>query len=277
MFKDVDDSMNYCGQEVWWGKTLVEPGSSIYQELKRIKQERSMDDGNVSYTVMGTKRNPHIFFTCEVSENLHNWIFARDNKKAPLSSSNASNDTTRRGGKIIDEEKRRELADLMSENGNEVVKLFINETAPQDITYSGFFDRSNQKLRYVDGLVALLGDAAHPQSPMMGQGANMAIVDGYVAATRLIAAVKKHEDSESCNIQQALVDYDSKIRRKQNSAVVLKARQYGKWLITKNRFNIWAIHTVFKRLPPSALIKELTSGDKSNKLFLDAMKRDLEK
>lgn len=39
----------------------------------------------------------------------------------------------------------------------------------EDITYSGFFDRANQSLGYVDGLVALLGDAAHPQSPMMGQ------------------------------------------------------------------------------------------------------------
>lgn len=276
MFKDVDDSMNYCGQEVWWGKTRVEPDSSIYQELKRIQQERNMDDGNVSYMVMGTKRNPHIFFTCEVSENLHNWIFAKDNKKAPRASANA-NDSTRRGGKIIDEEKHRELADLISKNGNEVVKLFINETPPEDITYSGFFDRSNQKLRYVDGLVALLGDAAHPQSPMMGQGANMAIVDGYVAATRLIATVKKNEDSESRHIQQALVDFDSKIRRKQNSAVVLKARKYGAWCVSKNRFTIWAMQTATKYMPPSALIKELTSGDKSNKLFLDAMKRDLEK
>lgn len=277
MFKGADDPLNYCGQEVWWGKNLVSPDSRIDQELKRIKQEGNVEDGNVSFAVLGTKRNPGFFFTCEVSENLHNWVYVRDKKTPPLASANASNDTTRRGGTILNKEKHSEIAEIVSKNGNEVVKLFINETPPEDISYSGFFDRANQQLGYVDGLVALLGDAAHPQSPMMGQGANMAIVDGYVAATRLIAAVKNNNGNENSNIQQALVDFDSKIRREENNTVVLKARKYGKWYGSSKRFTTWALRTGMKFAPASAIIKEATSGDKSNKLFLAAMKRDLEK
>lgn len=118
---------------------------------------------------MGTKKNSGTFFTSESKKNFHNWLITVENKTAPLASANAVNDSTRRGGTILDnEEKVSELAKLVS-NRNDVVKLFINETPAEDITYSGFFDRANQSLGYVDGLVALLGDAAHPQSPMMGQ------------------------------------------------------------------------------------------------------------
>ena len=104
----------------------------------------------------------------------------------------------------------------------------------------------------------------------------MAVVDGYVAATRLIAAVKKDGGNETSNIPQALQDYDSKRRRKENKLVIMKARKYGRWACSNNRFTIWATRTAMRCMSPSAFIGELTSGDKSNKLFLAAMKRDLE-
>lgn len=104
----------------------------------------------------------------------------------------------------------------------------------------------------------------------------MAVVDGYVAATRLMAAVKKDGGMEDSNIPQALKDYDSKRRRKENKVVIMKARKYGRWACSNNRFTIWATHTAMMCMSPSAFIGELTSGDKSNKLFLAAMKRDLE-
>jgi salicylate hydroxylase len=46
---------------------------------------------------------------------------------------------------------------------------------------------------YVSGRVALLGDAAHPMLPFMGQGAAMAIEDGLVLARALAAAATPEE------------------------------------------------------------------------------------
>lgn len=163
--KDVNDEMNYCGQVCWWGKTNVIPGSKIDQELKQIAKERKMQDGNISFIVLATKKNPCSFFSCEVSKDVHAWLLVKGDKTEPLA--NASNDMTRRGGAILDEsEKQREFTELVS-NCNNIVTLIVRETPVTEITRSGLFDRANLNLGYVDGLVALLGDAAHPQSPMV--------------------------------------------------------------------------------------------------------------
>jgi hypothetical protein len=63
----------------------------------------------------------------------------------------------------------------------------------------------------------------------------MAIVDGYVAATRLSAAMKGTNGS-SFSVEQALLDYDCKLRRKENNIVIKKARKYGNWGASKGRF-----------------------------------------
>jgi salicylate hydroxylase len=43
--------------------------------------------------------------------------------------------------------------------------------------------------RWVDGRIALLGDAAHPMMPYLAQGGCMAIEDGYVLANELAKEV----------------------------------------------------------------------------------------
>merc|ERR1712224_112294 len=124
------------------------------------------------------------------------------------------------GGTVLtSEEKRTTLDKMISDRNSQVLKLMMRNTHPEDITRAAFYDRKNLNLPYVDGLAGLLGDAAHPQSPMMGQGANMAIVDGYVAARLLVVALK---DSKS--LGDALLEFDTKQRRKDNNAVIKKAR-----------------------------------------------------
>lgn len=270
MCRDLDDPLSYCGQVAWWGKTSVEKGSTLDDELKKIARQHNLEDGNVSYGIMGTRKNPGIFFSCEVAEDTHAWVYVLKGKEPPA---NASNDLTRRGGvALTGDEKEKEMAKLIADCPG-VVKEIMMHASVDDVTRAGFFDRANMKISYIDGRVALLGDAAHPQSPMMGQGANMAIVDGYVAATRLVAAMK--DANNVLAVQQALLAYDSKTRRKHNNTVIKKARKYGRWCTSKNRLTAFVMTSAVKYAPATTMVNDMVSGDKSNRKFVAAMKKDL--
>lgn len=272
MHRDSNDSLHYCGQVAWWGKTVVEKGSELERELRKLQKENAMEDGNVSLGMVGTRKKPGTFFSCEVAENVHAWAYVLKDKNPPAA--NASNDLTRRGGVALSgADKQKEMNKLVA-NCPPVVKQIMTHASVDDVTRAGFFDRANLSLPYVDGRTALLGDAAHPQSPMMGQGANMAIVDGFVAAQRLATAIAKQDDASPA-IEQALVDYDCDTRRKDNRTVIKKARRYGRWSTTNNRFASWAMATSVKYFPASAMVAELMSGDKSNRKFVAALKEDV--
>jgi len=172
--------------------------------------------------------------------------------------------------------KRRELVEPLKECCS-ITKLIIDGTKASDITRAGFFDRKNLDLPYVDGRVALLGDAAHPQSPMMGQGANMAIVDGYVVATRLGAAFHSSSDNSDDSFVKALAAFDCDERRKSGNKVIREARLYGKLAVSENRLKNWLIKQVCKYLPPHMVIGQLVSGDVTNKSFVESMENDLSK
>ena len=265
-----DDGFHYCGQVAWWGKTTVEPGSALDDELAKLARENGMEDGNVSLAMMGTRSRPGVFFSCEVAEGVHAWVYVVKEKNPPAA--NASDDLTRRGGVALTGDQKREEMDKLLARAPEVVRAIMTHASVDDVTRAGFFDRKNQTLSYVDGRVALLGDAAHPQSPMMGQGANMAIVDGFVAAQRLAAAMQSGTEGA---IEQALADYDCETRRKDNTKVIKKARRYGQWSVSRNRFVSWLMRTSLKYMPASTIMNELVSGDKSNKKFTESLREDL--
>ncbi len=60
----------------------------------------------------------------------------------------------------------------------------IRATPPEVITEVGIWDRDPCEHWY-HGRVVLIGDAAHPMTPFLGQGANSAMLDAYVVAYRL--------------------------------------------------------------------------------------------
>ncbi len=69
------------------------------------------------------------------------------------------------------------------------------------------------------GRLTLLGDAAHPMLPHLGQGANQSIEDGMALATILARA-------DRSAVPQALLAYD-RLRRERVAEVQLGARQHG--------------------------------------------------
>jgi len=72
---------------------------------------------------------------------------------------------------------------------------------------------------WTNGRLALLGDAAHPMLPHLGQGANQSIEDGMALATILSCA-------DTSAVPAALLAYQ-KLRRERVAAVQLGARQNG--------------------------------------------------
>lgn len=74
--------------------------------------------------------------------------------------------------------------------------------------------------RWTVGRVTMLGDAAHPMTPFLGQGANLALEDGLVLGRAF---------AESDTIDDALGRYEA-ARRPRTSAIQLVSREQGKAL-----------------------------------------------
>merc|ERR1712176_785719 len=132
-----------------------------------------------------------------------NWAITIASKEQSKSKNNDGSDLTRRGGGPLTEEEKARLFDFTNDGSNtdsvirgmenlEILEELIRLTDARDITEAGLFDRENLDLPFSseNNLVTLLGDAAHPQTPLLGQGVNMAIADAYVYATTIAVAQK---------------------------------------------------------------------------------------
>ncbi|MDP9995254.1 2-polyprenyl-6-methoxyphenol hydroxylase-like FAD-dependent oxidoreductase [Variovorax boronicumulans] len=111
---------------------------------------------------------------------------------------------------------RDELAASFSGWDTRVTRL-LDEV--QTCFWWGLYDRKPLD-RWVNGHLALLGDAAHPMLPHLGQGANQAIEDGMALAVLL----------EGCpgnfSVQEALARYET-LRRPRTAMVQAEARKNG--------------------------------------------------
>lgn len=110
---------------------------------------------------------------------------------------------------------RDALAAAFSDWDERVVKLLEQV----ETTYWwGLYDREPLE-RWTEGRLALLGDAAHPMLPHLGQGANQSIEDG-IALAQLLAGRSPDQ------APAALLDYES-LRRPRTTDVQLEARRNG--------------------------------------------------
>jgi 2-polyprenyl-6-methoxyphenol hydroxylase-like FAD-dependent oxidoreductase len=98
-----------------------------------------------------------------------------------------------------------------------IVRL-IAEASPADVAVTDIYDRDPAP-RWTDGRVVLLGDAAHPMAPALGQAANMALEDAVVLA----GALRAHGAS---GVSAALREYQRQ-RTERTAQVVLASRRQG--------------------------------------------------
>ena len=90
----------------------------------------------------------------------------------------------------------------------------------------GLYDRE-PLAEWTSGRLALLGDAAHPMLPHLGQGANQSIEDAFA-----LAAVLKH--ACSADVPAALRHY-AKVRRRRTDVVQANSRRSGERYDQVNR------------------------------------------
>lgn len=96
------------------------------------------------------------------------------------------------------------------------VVALVRDADSADIVVTDIHDR-DPVARWIDGRVVLLGDAAHPMVPALGQGANMALEDAAVLAE----AMSVEED-----IPAAFSAYVRE-RMERTAAIVLQSRLQG--------------------------------------------------
>lgn len=103
----------------------------------------------------------------------------------------------------------------------------IAATPPEAIHLDALYDRAPRK-SWTRGAVTLLGDAAHPTTPNLGQGACMAIEDALVLADLLAQADTR---------QAALARYE-RLRVGRTSRIVRQSRRFGRIGQWQNRLAV---------------------------------------
>ncbi len=125
----------------------------------------------------------------------------------------------------------------------EVVQV-IEATPEEQLFRQDLYDRKPVK-RWRNGRVTLLGDAAHPTTPTLGQGAGMAIEDGVVLGRELSAA---NSLSAPGAMQAALDSYESK-RIPRTSQIVNRSAMLAKLSHVKNPVGLFMREQVLSAMP----------------------------
>lgn len=132
------------------------------------------------------------------------------------------------------------------------LEQLIGATPSETILQNDLFDRPPLS-RWSQGPVTLLGDAAHPTTPNLGQGACMAIIDAAVLTKALLT---------SPEVATALDQYEQ-TRRDETAAVVKLSRRWGKVGQWRGPVGTWVREWMVGLLPDSAvratLVKQINT------------------
>jgi 2-polyprenyl-6-methoxyphenol hydroxylase-like FAD-dependent oxidoreductase len=129
----------------------------------------------------------------------------------------------------------------------EPVEGLIAATEKAAILQTDIYDRDPVRVRWGKGRVTLLGDAAHPMTPDLGQGACQAIED----AVALVECLKERE-----NIEAALELYEAR-RTRRTAAIVRGSRRLGRIAQLQNPLACRLRDAALRALPARLEMKQL--------------------
>lgn len=143
-----------------------------------------------------------------------------------------------------DADVRRELMARFA-SWHEPVAAIIEATPAERIMRTDIYDRTPIE-RWHAGRVVLLGDAAHPMTPNLGQGAGQAIEDAVVLDECL---------AQATTIEEALTHYEQR-RVARANGIVRASRQFGAIAQWSNPIAAWIRDRVMSLTPPSAAVRQ---------------------
>jgi len=150
-------------------------------------------------------------------------------------------------GAHVPVEKRRDFLLARVQGWPRGVERLVAATAPQAILQHDLFDRPPTR-PWHRGNVVLIGDAAHPMTPHMGQGANMAIEDAVVLGRSIAQATSVSEAGERFERERF-----ARVRE-----LTLLSRRWGRFLAGGNR--VWSSRlrsSFYRWLPESRFMAGL--------------------
>jgi 2-polyprenyl-6-methoxyphenol hydroxylase-like FAD-dependent oxidoreductase len=127
------------------------------------------------------------------------------------------------------------------------VEAVVAATAESMILSHDIYD-SNPVLRWTEGRVALLGDAAHPMLPNLGQGGAQAMEDAWVLAQCLQANITE--------VPAALQLYEQR-RVPRTTKVVIQSRRMARLVQMENAVAMNMRNFMLRMIPSSTQMKRL--------------------
>jgi len=125
------------------------------------------------------------------------------------------------------------------------VPAVLDATPADRILRTDIFDR-DPITRWHDGRVVLLGDAAHPMTPNLGQGAAQAIEDAGALAASLAAAT---------TVEDGLRAYEA-ARTRRTRAFVLASRRFGEIAQWRHPLAVFTRDLLMRLTPEWALVAQ---------------------
>jgi 2-polyprenyl-6-methoxyphenol hydroxylase-like FAD-dependent oxidoreductase len=150
-------------------------------------------------------------------------------------------------GTLINVQEKKQSAMEHFKGWWEPVQEVINSTEESNILLHEIFDRKPVK-KWSQGRVTLLGDAAHPMQPNLGQGGAQAIEDALV----LSRSLHSHPD----HVQHACKIYEE-LRLPRTTRIVKGSRMMARFMQLENPLAIEGRNLLLRAIPGSFQTKRL--------------------
>ena len=131
-------------------------------------------------------------------------------------------------------------------NWVEPVSTVLNNTSEKRLILTNI-NYAQHIEKFVKGNIALLGDAAHPMTPDLGQGACQAIEDAYVLSDCM---------AQNKGVADCLLDYENKRLQKVKS-IAKNSLQMGRIRQMENPIGVILRNNLFRMMPESLALKLL--------------------